>query len=222
MAESVYTKELLKELQSLSLFEKIELTKDRIEDWYMTFHGNVCVSFSGGKDSTVLLHLVRSMYPDVPAVFSDTGLEYPELKAFVRKQDNVTVIRPKMTFNEVITQYGYPIVGKEVAEAIYYARRILPEDRPDGDERERERERTAKHHRDGMGGESLIKRMELTERYRGDRQNSLNWMYQQTVSTGGRRYLQALQSHRTVDVAQRSDGKPSWGDGLTTGVTEPG
>lgn len=136
MAESVYTKELLKELQSMSLFEKIEMTKDRIEDWYMTFHGNVCVSFSGGKDSTVLLHLVRSMYPDVPAVFSDTGLEYPELKAFVRKQDNVTVIRPKMAFNEVITKYGYPLVGKEVAEAIHYARRILPEDRPDGGERE--------------------------------------------------------------------------------------
>lgn len=139
MAESVYTKELLKELQSMSLFEKIEMTKDRIEDWYMTYHGNVFVSFSGGKDSTVLLHLVRSMYPDVPAVFSDTGLEYPELKAFVREHDNVTVVRPKMTFSEVITKYGYPLVSKEVAEAIYYARRILPEDKP-GAEVERERE----------------------------------------------------------------------------------
>lgn len=38
------------------------------------------VSFSGGKDSTVLLDIVKGMYPDVPAVFCDTGLEYPEVR----------------------------------------------------------------------------------------------------------------------------------------------
>ena len=58
----IYTKERLAELQAMSLDEKIEVTQDRIEDWYMQFSGNVYVSFSGGKDSTVLLHLVREMF----------------------------------------------------------------------------------------------------------------------------------------------------------------
>ena len=62
----------------------------------------VYVSFSGGKDSTVLLHIVREMYPEVEAVFVNTGLEYPEIQQFVKTFDNVTILRPKMRFDEVI------------------------------------------------------------------------------------------------------------------------
>ena len=68
--------------------------------------------FSGGKDSTVLLHLVRSLFPEVPAVFVDTGLEYPEVRSFIKSFDNVTVLRPEMPFNKVITEYGYPVISK--------------------------------------------------------------------------------------------------------------
>lgn len=82
------------------------------------------MSFSGGKDSTVLLHIARQLYPSIPAVFSNTGLEYPEIQKFVKSFDNVDIITPSMNFGQVITTYGYPIIGKEVAEAIYYARRI--------------------------------------------------------------------------------------------------
>lgn len=82
------------------------------------------VNFSGGKDSTVLLHLVRSIFPDVKGVFSNTGLEYPEIQRFVMGTENVDIIRPSMRFDEVISTYGYPLIGKEVADAIYYSRRI--------------------------------------------------------------------------------------------------
>ena len=126
--------ERLKELQALPLYRKIMITQTRIMEWYNRYNGQVCVSFSGGKDSTVLLHIARQMYPDIPAVFSDTGLEYSAIREFVKTWDNVDIIRPDMNFGQVITTYGYPIIGKEVAEAIYYARRI----RPSGD-RERER-----------------------------------------------------------------------------------
>lgn len=58
----------LEQLQALPLRAKVLLSKTRIREWYDHFNGEVCVSFSGGKDSTALLHLVRSIYPDVPGL----------------------------------------------------------------------------------------------------------------------------------------------------------
>ena len=105
----------LAQMQSLSLEEKIVATKRRIREWYEHFEGEVYVSFSGGADSTVLLDLVRQDYPDVEAVFANTGLEYPEIVRFVKQHENVKIIRPKMSFKEVLKKYGYPVVSKEVS-----------------------------------------------------------------------------------------------------------
>lgn len=69
----------------------------------------------------MLAHIVRKMYPDVPLVFCNTGLEYPEIQEFAKEQ-GAEIVRPKMMFPEVITTYGYPIAGKEIADAIHYAR----------------------------------------------------------------------------------------------------
>lgn len=113
-----HTNEDLKKLQALSLEEKIQITKARIIEWYEAFNGQVYVSFSGGKDSTVLLDIVRQIYPDVPAVFVDTGLEYPELREFVKTIPNVTWLKPKMNFRKVIETYGYPIISKEVSKRV--------------------------------------------------------------------------------------------------------
>lgn len=117
----------LKQKQSLPLEAKIAMTLRRIREWYEYWHGNVYVSFSGGKDSTVLLHLVRQYYPDVPAVFSDTGLEFPEIREFVKTVPNVTWLRPAMTFKKVIEKHGYPVISKEQAQWIERARRGDPQ-----------------------------------------------------------------------------------------------
>lgn len=117
----------LNQLQGLPLEVKIGKTKLRIREWYEYWDGEVYVSFSGGKDSTVLLHIVRKLYPEVEAVFMDTGLEYPELRSFVKTHDNVTWLKPEMNFKDVIEKYGYPLISKEVSRDISVAR-----NKPDG------------------------------------------------------------------------------------------
>lgn len=127
MNKMIITNEQLKQKQSLSLEHKIILSKQKIRDWYDYFDGEVYVAFSGGKDSTVLLHLVRQLYPKVPAVFVDTGLEYPEIREFVKKIDNVVWLKPEISFKEVLELYGYPIVSKQIAMKIRKVRG-LPKD----------------------------------------------------------------------------------------------
>lgn len=108
----------LEQMQALPLEDKIWIAKKRIVEWHNAFDGKVYVSFSGGKDSTVLLHLARSVFKDIPAVFIDTGLEYPEIRDFVSTIDNVEIIRPKIPFTEVLKKYGYPVIGKDVSRQI--------------------------------------------------------------------------------------------------------
>lgn len=117
-------KYVLKLRQSMPLKDKIRFTERRIIEWVEHFGINGCyISFSGGKDSTVLLHIVREMYPEIEAVFVDTGLEYPEIRKFVKTFENVTILRPEMRFDKVLEKYGYPIVGKEVSQCVDEARK---------------------------------------------------------------------------------------------------
>ena len=117
----------LQSMQAAPLNVKVLLTKQRIRDWVKEYgRYGVYVSFSGGKDSTVLLHLVREMYGDsIPAVYCNTGLEYPEITQFVKTFDNVTIIKPKMNFFQVCEKYGFPLISKEVSECVSGARKYL-------------------------------------------------------------------------------------------------
>ena len=116
----------LKLRQSMSLKDKIRFTERRIKEWVDEFGENgVYVSFSGGKDSTVLLDIVRKLYPSIEAVFIDTGLEYPEIRKFVKTFENVTILRPEKRFDQVIEEYGFPIISKEISECVDQARKAL-------------------------------------------------------------------------------------------------
>ncbi len=110
--------EKLQERMNLSLKDKIELSSERIREWYYAFDGNVSVSNSGGKDSAVLLFLVRRLFPDVQSVFCNTGLEYPEILAMIKKTSNSVVMRPRKPFHYVIRDHGWPVVSKKVARGL--------------------------------------------------------------------------------------------------------
>ena len=58
-----HTPERLKQLQALPLERKVGFTVARLIEFYQHFNGKVYVSFSGGKDSTVLLYIARKIFP---------------------------------------------------------------------------------------------------------------------------------------------------------------
>jgi len=100
--------------------------------------GQVYVSFSGGKDSTVLADLCAQVCKEygwtLYLLFVNTGLEYPEIQKFVktfaewlRKTYSIEVVleivRPKMRFDEVLKKHGYPVISKSVSHAVKVARK---------------------------------------------------------------------------------------------------
>lgn len=107
----------LKQRQSQPLEIKIRMSENRIRQWYTHWGGDVYVSFSGGMDSTVMLHLVRSIYPDVPAVFV-RSLPYPEILEHVKVTENVTMLKPTKPFKQVVEEYGWPVISKRLAQYI--------------------------------------------------------------------------------------------------------
>lgn len=118
----------LYQMQSLPLDDKVQMTKRRIDDWVNQFgEDGVYVSFSGGKDSTVLVDIVRNIcgYKNIPLVFVDVPTQYPELKQFALTFDNLVVLKPKISFAEVCEQYGFPMISKEVSNCVSGARKYV-------------------------------------------------------------------------------------------------
>jgi len=121
------TRDELKRRQAMPLKDKIDMSAEKIESWYDHWNGKVHVAFSGGKDSTVLLHLVRSIFPEIPGMFADTGLEFPEIRNFAKDTPNVTLVKPRIGFRQVIEKYGYPVISKDQSRYIHEYRRSKSE-----------------------------------------------------------------------------------------------
>lgn len=81
-------------------------------------HPDCVVSWSGGKCSTVVLHMVLQIKPDIRVIFNDTGVEFPETYAFVRTLSgewklNLRTLKPETTFWRVVEKYGFPMLREE-------------------------------------------------------------------------------------------------------------
>jgi phosphoadenosine phosphosulfate reductase len=77
-----------KQLFEMPLEEKEAYSKEIIRESHKRFGNDIAIAFSGGKDSTTLLHLVRTVFEGrIPwKVFTlDTGAEFPEIKEFMGK-----------------------------------------------------------------------------------------------------------------------------------------
>lgn len=116
------TNEEVRERLLWSLDQKIDHAVGTIDAFMKKTGKEVYISFSGGKDSTVLLDIARRFIDkDVEAVFCNTGNEYPEIVKFVRTIDNVTIIHPKIKIPHLLEKYGFPLISKEESQKIRQA-----------------------------------------------------------------------------------------------------
>jgi len=102
-------------------YEKMLIEKAQIKIFsVIAFMGkdDIALSFSGGKDSTVLKHLIDSVLTGIKPIFCNTGVEYNSIVDFVKSFDNVEIVKPKKSFVGVIKDYGYPIISKEQSRYI--------------------------------------------------------------------------------------------------------
>lgn len=132
---SKITKEELLLRLSWSLDMKIEYFCKKYSEFMVATKGNCYLSFSAGKDSHVGCHIIDNIhngtyrhitprwekvvsYSKPPKVFSNTGLEYPEIVQHAKSFDNLEIIKPKMGFTRVIAEVGAAVISKEVAQKI--------------------------------------------------------------------------------------------------------
>lgn len=109
--------------QTWTLNQKIDHSVGVIESFISKSGKMPYISFSGGKDSTVLLDLARRFVDaNMKGVFCNTGNEYPEIVKFVRSTNNITTIRPEITFKKVVEEHGFPLISKEQAHGIRQAK----------------------------------------------------------------------------------------------------
>lgn len=123
-------RDTLTSLRNMNLQSKIVQTKSLIREAVHEFGiDKVYISYSGGKDSTVLSHIAKSMYPNILHLFANTTNEYPETIKHVKwekeeNDTNIISVIPKdshgvvWTFKKVVQYYGYPMFSKRISNAI--------------------------------------------------------------------------------------------------------
>lgn len=106
-----------KEDFELNLFDRIEIIK--LLNKKVDLEKNAYISFSGGKDSTILHYLIDLALPNnrIPRVFINTGIEYNYIVEFVNelasKDDRFVILKPTQAIKPMLEKVGYPFKSKE-------------------------------------------------------------------------------------------------------------
>ena len=106
----------------LTLYDRINVIKTTINKYG---EDNFYISFSGGKDSTILHYLIDMALPNnrIPRVFINTGIEYNDIVQFVKdlasKDDRFILLKPTQVIKPMLDKYGYPFKSKQHSHILY-------------------------------------------------------------------------------------------------------
>lgn len=99
------------------LYDRIKVIEQM--QYHYNLNDNAYISFSGGKDSTVLHYLFDEALPNntIPRVYCDTGIEYNDIKEFVyelsKNDDRFIILKPSQNVKATLEKHGYPFKSKE-------------------------------------------------------------------------------------------------------------
>jgi len=94
--------------EGLYVYEPKDLIKKAFDE-----RENASVSWSGGKCSTVVLHIALEIEPHIPVFFNDTGVHFPETRKYVEQMVSkwdINLVRgkPDVTFWQIVEKWGFP------------------------------------------------------------------------------------------------------------------
>lgn len=101
---------------NLILFDRIEIIKQIISQ---IGEENIYLSFSGGKDSTVLHYLIDEALPNnkIARVFINTGIEYLDVVKFIKElaktDERIQIINSSVNIIQMLNEQGYPFKSKQ-------------------------------------------------------------------------------------------------------------
>ena len=111
----------LKQYQALSLHGAVRRSEMLVHQAMEYFEGQMYIALSG-KDSCAGANLIWSLYPNVPAVFVDTGNEYDGVKQniyrMIEEGKPIEIIKPDVSCWDVNKKYGWPILSKQICMGI--------------------------------------------------------------------------------------------------------
>lgn len=103
------------------LFDRLEVIRNTINKYG---EENFYISFSGGKDSTVLHYIIDEALPNnkIPRVYINTGIEYNDILKFVKQMQNsdnrIQIVNSNVHIPSMLKKYGYPFKSKEHANKV--------------------------------------------------------------------------------------------------------
>ena len=103
-------------LNDLVLFDRLEVIRNIIKSYG---EDKFYISFSGGKDSTVLHYIIDEALPEnkIPRVYFNTGVEYTDILKFVRsikkKDERIQIVNSNVHIPTMLKEKGYPFKSKD-------------------------------------------------------------------------------------------------------------
>lgn len=100
------------------------ITKIKSINEQYDLENNAYLSFSGGKDSTILHYLLDLALPGnkIPRLFLNTGIEYKFILDYVREMakqdDRIIVYNVGKNIKDTLSKVGYPFKSKEHSQKV--------------------------------------------------------------------------------------------------------